>query len=566
MAHTGKNCQFRLPFFTQERYQCPHPIEANTKGEPFCLFHITKVSEEEKRGMTDDELQKVNMMEFVFSNRLLGFIKRPHTSSEKYIDCRGFRFPDTNIKEDVTFHKDVNFTGAVFESLSFFASTMSLGNSEISAKGIHFHEHADFTETVFKGFAGFILVTFHRGATFFQAKFEERAIFERTVFGGITSFDEAIFNDESDFTNARFAQPATFRETTFEQSANFLSSNFENGADFSSSAMGPGSDFTLARLAKGTDFSRVRFGEGAQFKSTIIPDRISFAEATLGHKFRFSPFCLADADFTSLDLPKDSDVTFEKVDLKRASFLDTNLELIAFRDVEWARPTSRFATWFRGSRCLWDEFRPATEANPSLVALKDYEKIAENYRQLVINYERKRDYDSAEDFHVGEMEMRRQKKGNRAKYRYNATKLDRLKNWTRIFREWINSYNLYRILSNYGTSYWQALLVLVVLILIFSFAFVLAGFQPSKDSSGAPTKLIEYDLLSDSNHHSVSVRQLVADYREAVLFTFSIITFQKERFYEPVGWQARLCLYLAVLFLTAQGALVLLALRRRFKR
>ncbi|HEV8366905.1 MAG TPA: hypothetical protein VGQ39_03050 [Pyrinomonadaceae bacterium] len=59
---------------------------------------------------------------------------------------------------------------------------------------------------------------------------------------------------------------------------------------------------------------------------------------------------------------------------------------------------------------------------------------------------------------------------------------------------------------------------------------------------------------------------MASDLGESVLFTLSIITFQKERFYEPVGWQAKLCLYSAVLFLTAQAALVLLALRRRFKR
>lgn len=54
--------------------------------------------------------------------------------------------------------------------------------------------------------------------------------------------------------------------------------------------------------------------------------------------------------------------------------------------------------------------------------------------------------------------------------------------------------------------------------------------------------------------------------KESVSYSLSIITFQKERFYEPLGWEARFLLYLAVLVLTVQSALVLLAVRRQFKR
>jgi uncharacterized protein YjbI with pentapeptide repeats len=516
--------------------------------------------------MSDEELQEVHKMEFKFSNYLTHFIRESHSQRQTFIDCRGFRFPRTTIKEGIAFHKQVDFSAAIFESLSFSATTASLGDTEISAKGIDFYEHANFTETIFKEFGIFVLVKFYKGANFSRATFEGRAIFERTHFGTGTSFDEATFSGESTFENASFAAPTTFRKATFQHKADFRSCQFENGVDFSDAVLESGSDFSLARLAKESSFSKVKFGETTEFSSTIIPGKISFAGATLENRFLFRPFCLDDADFTSLTLPKDGDVRFENADLSRTSFLDTNLELIRFRDVKWARPASQFATLFRGSRCLWDEFRPATETNRSLVATRDYEKIAENYRQLVLNYESKRDYDSAEDFHIGEMEMRRQKKGNRRTFRYNATKSERLRNRARLFKEWINSYNLYRILSNYGTSYWQALLVLAGLILIFSAAFLFAGFQPSKDNPDASSHLVDYNLFRDSNHKAASIGEIGRDYREGVLFTLSIITFQKERFYEPVGWQSRLCLYLAVLFLTAQAALVLLALRRRFKR
>lgn len=565
LTRSKTTCQFRLPYFTQERYECPHEIVENDNGEPFCLFHIKKTTVEEKNQMSEDELQKVNRLEFRFSNYFVHFMRKAHTSNGQFIDCRGFCFPETNIREGVAFHKRVDFTRASFEKLSFFASTMSVGDQDVSAKGIHFYETANFTEALFKGFAGFILVAFHKGATFTEATFQDRAIFERTRFGDTTSFDDASFKNEADFEKAIFSKSAFFRKTSFQNGANFLQSQFEGGADFTSAIFGAATDFSLARLANEIDFSKVQFGEDTKFNSTIIPDKISFERASLADNFRFSPFCLPDAKFTSLTLPRTGNVTFEKVDLSRASFLDTNLELITFRDVKWARPASRFGVLFRGSRCLYDELRPATDLSRSVAATRDYEKIAENYRQLVLNYERKRDYDSAEDFHVGEMEMRRKKKGNRATFRYNASNSDKFRNKSRILNEWANSYNLYRILSNYGTSYWQALIILVALIFTFSIAFLFAGFEPIRADTGAP-RIIEYNLFPDSAHRRASAGKIAVDFRESLLFTLSIITFQKERFYEPVGSQARLCLYFAVLFLTAQAALVLLALRRRFKR
>jgi uncharacterized protein YjbI with pentapeptide repeats len=432
LMHTQNPCQFRLPYFTQERYECPHEIVKNGNGEPFCLFHIKKTTLEEKKRMSEDELQKLTRLEFGFSNYFVHFIKDAHTAQGQFIDCRGFRFPETSIREGVAFHKKIDFTHASFEELSFFATTMTIGDQEVSAKGIHFYETANFTGTLFKGFAGFILVAFHKGATFTEATFEDRAIFERTHFGADTSFDEATFKNEADFEKARFSESASFHKASFQSGANFAQSQFEGGVDFNAAIFGGATDFSLAHLAKETSFSKVQFGEGTQFNSTIIPDKISFDGASLADNFRFSPFCLPDAEFTSLTLPRVGNVTFEKVDLSKASFLDTNLELITFRDVKWARPASGFGALFRGSRCLYDELRPATDLNRSLVATRDYEKIAENYQQLVLNYEKKRDYDSAEDFHVGEMEMRRKKRGNRVAFRYNARISDKFKNESRI--------------------------------------------------------------------------------------------------------------------------------------
>ena len=131
---------------------------------------------------------------------------------------------------------------------------------------------------------------------------------------------------------------------------------------------------------------------------------------------------------------------------------------------------------------------------------------------------------------------------------------------------WLNVYSFYRILSNYGTSYWHGFTVLVLMLLFFSGIFLLTGFQPGKETSGIEQRLIEYNLWPDSKHESVSLRQWLPDYGKAILFTLSIITFQRERFYQPVGAWSQFCLFIAVFVLTSQAALVLLAIRRQFRR
>jgi hypothetical protein len=234
--------------------------------------------------------------------------------------------------------------------------------------------------------------------------------------------------------------------------------------------------------------------------------------------------------------------------LTQASFLDTNLERIHFRDVKWPRKGRR--------QVLWDEF-------PHEGGRTDYEKVAENYRQLVLNYEAKRDFDTAEDFHIGEMEMRRKKKGKQAgdeaaKAKWLGMKL--------LWRCWgvINGYSIYKFLSNYGTSYLQGFLVLLVGLILFSGIFLYTGLKPSKEYVGRLLP-INYELCLYTTCQRASW-QKVDDSASAFLFTLSLLTFQKERLYEPANKWTQFWMYFAVLFMAGQTALVLFAIRRRFKR
>ena len=153
------------------------------------------------------------------------------------------------------------------------------------------------------------------------------------------------------------------------------------------------------------------------------------------------------------------------------------------------------------------------------------------------------------------MEMRRKKRGLGVKPEF-----------LQVLKEWVNLVGLYRISSRYGSSYNQALLVLLICFVLMSTLFLFTGFQPTPDNRAVRAGVVEYNLVADSSHHWQGLQRLSGDYSKAFILTLSIITFQKDRFYEPVSWQGQMCLYVAVLALTVQAALVLLAIRRQFRR
>ncbi|MCE5271312.1 hypothetical protein LLH00_08500, partial [bacterium] len=191
---------------------------------------------------------------------------------------------------------------------------------------------------------------------------------------------------------------------------------------------------------------------------------------------------------------------------------------------------------------LYDEYKNSESAETNAPKEEiDYTKIAENYSQLVINYERKRDFPSAEQFHIGEMECRRKQKGEKVKSPF----------WRKL-REWCNEYNLYRILNNYGTSYWQAFWVLLCMFLAFSGIFLMSGFEVVGE------KPVNYNW-------GWGLPSWV-DFKEALRFTLSILPFQRSMRYEPYGLLTEIWKVAAVLVFSSQFALLLLAVRRRFKR
>ncbi len=91
---SGK-CQFSLSENPCEAgYECIHNAEA-LSDESFCIFHLSKLTIEEKRRLVSPELKnEAEEIERKFNEELSVLIERQDkNASVDFIDLRGFRFP-----------------------------------------------------------------------------------------------------------------------------------------------------------------------------------------------------------------------------------------------------------------------------------------------------------------------------------------------------------------------------------------------------------------------------------------------------------------------------------------
>lgn len=565
MSEVEAKCLFSGPHLLgggerYENYECPH--EAG--GDGLCIFHAEKTRpsdnshetqftkwralirrcDEEFAELVEQLLSDPSITQCDFRGFQLFSLELPKLIS-KPLDFADAQFYFISL-DTVEFLKPVNFKSCkVHDMVDFSKSTF---REEVDFSNAEFARSALFAGTTFESDAKFWLAQFKASVWFKEARFAS-AEFSMAEIGDKALFNESTFSNLANFGHTKFNGEVSFSQVHFKSASIFSAATFAGRADFRDCTF-HFTDFHNASFTKQIDFSDAVFSGPTSFESANIQEEMRFINDD--DQFGFHGVC----NFRRLNISPGALVVFRNANLEKASFLHTDLTDFSFSDVNWyCHHHSRF--WPRSdlARALWDQFHYDRPTATFFEAGIFYEALAENYRQLVLNYEQKRDFDTAEDFHVGEMEMRRKKKG--APFE---------KSLSRKLREWVNEYGLYRVSSAYGTSYLQAAMLLLALILLFSMAFLYSGFRPVTSNGEQARPVIEYNLFSDLRHHQTGTKQWLRDYSSAISLSLSIITFQKDRFYEPLEGWSRLWLYAAVIILTAQGALVLLAIRRRFRR
>lgn len=368
---------------------------------------------------------------------------------------------------------------------------------------------ADFTRFVFPS-ANYSEREFKAKCSFFDATFSQEA-----------DFFKAKFTQDADFSQAKFISNACFSRATFTQCADFMQARFTHDAYFHNTTFAPHAFFSRATFMRHANFNYAVFTGVAFFVGAEFRRKASFTSATF--------HLIADFDSATFEKPqlilfqqinnvkkRDGTETEEKnIQGLCVRFLSCRVENVRFEDVNWYRHDPP------GGRMLLQNELDLKETG---VCDPNHELVAIAYRRLVTNFERARAYRDAEDCKIGAMEMER------------------------LGRPWHRRFpiTLYKWASLYGSSYLRAFMVLLVLLLVFGVLFACTRIQYARENGPAPVPLA-WRVPAGISH------------------SFDVATFERDDPHLFKGWLSRPLTFLERILIPSQLALLLLALRRRFR-
>ncbi len=390
---------------------------------------------------------------------------------------------------------------------------------------------------------------FEDWASFSHAKFLRRADFVGAQFRGVADFTWTDFRLEASFYLAKFAERAMFSDATFNQRAHFGCAEFKE-ARFDSAKFYMEARFSAAVVRGFADFQH------AEFMGRVAFDRTQFelnTATTIGPAFCFSQFARPEL------------VLFNKTWLGNAIFVNTDVTKIPFTAVEWRKRSN--------NRCMLLEEQVDVETALPLKPAKssfderNYLLIAELYQQLKKNYDERRDFSTAGDFHYGEMEMKR----------LHSRRRNFLLRW--LHRN-LGLIALYKYFSAYGESYLRPFVTLLLIVLFFATIFPLpiTGFglwyDPAKDVTAqhrglpplGPLGPLTYTHPISPEKNLVTSKDQLRLWARSATTALDILAFQKDRAYEPAGFLGQILVLVEMLATWILIGLFLLAVNRQFRR
>src|SRR5208283_3362848 len=206
----------------------------------------------------------------------------------------------------------------------------------------------------------------------------------------------------------------------FQGRANFTFGSFNNRAVFSGSEFADEADFSGVQFTKEADFSDATFAGAAHFQGIRFSGTAYFRGASFLGRTLFSPrkedrgsahiFSGVEVDFRNVIIEPLDRLIFRDADLQKCRFQGTDLRKAEFAGVTWPKIISK--KWPKIIRKTWPKIGSRDGVYDEIVPLAEGKKrawshIEQLYRQLKQNYEDRKDYERASDFHYGEKEMRR---------------------------------------------------------------------------------------------------------------------------------------------------------------
>jgi hypothetical protein len=520
-------------------------------------------------------------------------------------DFCGFVFPSSNYVERefkpvcvfrwATFTQDAAFSGATFTQDADFSEARFTQDAYFSRAT--FTQDAHFSRATFTQAAHFSQATFTQDADFSdEATFTHNAYFGRATFTQDAHFSRATFTQAADFSAATFRQDADFSDATFTQAAMFAGATFTQDANFSAATFTQDANFFRATFTRDANFSGATFTQNAIFDEATFTQVADFSWAKfMGpaefHETKFPSNRGRDPGpiFARTRFDKPEAVVFADAYLGQALFYRGDVSKVGFSNVTWRRREN-------GKWMLFEEVANLEHytAGFGLPPEKDtpddrnYVVITELYQQLKKNYDDRRDYWTAGDFHYGEMEMKRlacprltwlawleAKLAGRPRLRKLGEWCGKLRSnvWLlRKLRWWHQRFGLaawYRRASDYGESWGKPLLWLFAILVLFAALYPLLGLRPAAGKSPtAKTTSVQVETPSpqETDSRYWNYERPGRLFRDSVMTSLGVAAFQRDLAYEPSYPWGRLLALLELLLTSTLIALFLLAVRRQFRR
>jgi hypothetical protein len=263
---------------------------------------------------------------------------------------------------------------------------------------------------------------------------------------------------------------------------------------------------------------------------------------------------MPSAVFALAKFSKPSKVVFDDVDLCRALFHNCDVSPVWFTSsVRWAkRPRTRGIAVFEEIVLLEKEYAKTLQKYGPL----NYRAVAQIYQQLKKNYDSRRDYWMANEFHFGEMEMKRMARPTKGPFLW-------LRRWWHrnlSFVAW------YKYASDYGNSYRKPLAWLFAILLSAALLFPITGLELKQGRSTNATRVTYSSVWNRQNSWTNNFWTEAKLIGKSGITAIDTATFQRTPEYAPAYPWGRVVGIFETLLTSSLFALFLLAIRRQFRR
>ena len=400
-------CDFKREIFDPEirkhrTITCEEPI---VEGSNKCRFHDKKYLNENSHDVIQNEIYK--KIDDACENK-------------KVLECVGYYIPEINIE------------GKKFEKRVFFSHVHFVG--DVIFDHSKFDSFIDFSNCVFEKETSFNNVAFNDNVEFIDSKFMENTNFKIAKFKKKADFSFSEFSEIS-FLAAEFDE-AGFSNTTFHGDVSFRTVEFKNKTYFVNTIFNAESKFIGAKFSEEVNFSLAEFNQQAQFRKIIFlkPKQVIF-DSNLCH-----------VSFL------DTDITRIRLGNKIKWDMNTNYSNRVIRLYNKLKnKNNRFI--------IYDEWLLENEREPQL----QLEDVMDVYRNLRENYDYYLKYETAGEFFIREMELKRKYKKNKKASGQETVK--------KKLYEKGSIHGIYNIISQYGHSLYRPIYVIIPILTIFTLLF-----------------------------------------------------------------------------------------------